>query len=229
MPSFDKNFKFGVDGKQKYMKDRHPVLNEGGSGDRKCKCCDSWLAHWQNNSKSKRAKCVYLGCSADAVHGAHIKFYDMDKGRKLRASWLIPLCAKHNNSNYKKPFYISVKCELIAEKEQRNCGKTAKTANRNKNFEIKVIKKKVKLKCQCNDGLEHYQLNAKSKRKRCAITPCGKPTKKVFLVKSVDGRTDKKLWLVPICSNHEGSNEPLFIESLASLVLPDRCNAKPPT
>lgn len=228
MPKFDKTSKFGVDGKQKYMEDRHPVLNEDGSGVRKCQCCDSWLAHWQNNSKSKRSKCVYLGCNANAVHGAHIKFYEIDKGRKYPKSWLIPLCAKHNNPSHKNPFYVSARCELIAEKAQRKCGKTTKSANRNNNFEIKVIKKAPKPKCKCKDALEHYQLNAKSKRERCAITPCGKPSKEAYLVKSVDARTDKKLWLAPICSKHASSKKPMFIESLASLVLPDRCNAKQP-
>jgi hypothetical protein len=218
LPKFSRNALFGVGGEQKFMDDRHAVQNEAGSGNRKCKCCGSWLSHWQNNARTNRRKCVYLGCGAAPVHGAHVKFIDMDKLRKFPKSWLIPLCAKHNNPGHKNLFYISSTVELVKEKASSKCCKTEKKANKNKNFLMKVIKKKVQLSCSCGTVSEHYTINTGSKRKRCAVTPCGKPTREFAVMRGEDGRAGKGLWIAPVCKKHKSSGDPVFIEGPAWLV-----------
>lgn len=218
MAKYCKDGPFGVDGKQRFMDDRHAVENEGGSGERACKCCDSWLAHWQNNAGSARARCAYLGCSAEARHGAHIKFVDMDKLRKFGKSWLIPLCAKHNNPNHKYPFYIDKTVTLIQEGPAARCGKTVTQANRNRNYEMTMVRSRVDLTCGCKTVSDHYAANCKSSRSRCVVTPCGASTREFGVMKSNDGRTDKGLWIAPVCRAHKSARDPVFIESTAWLV-----------
>ncbi|MEL6479609.1 MAG: hypothetical protein AAFR17_19960 [Pseudomonadota bacterium] len=215
----DKTAKFGLRGEQKYMTDRHPVENEAGSGKRPCKCCDSWIAHWINNSGAKRARCAYLGCGRETEHGAHLRFYDIDKQRFHPGRWLVPLCATHNNPNQKNLFYIDKRCELVKEAKSSKCFRSRTEASRATNFEIVVRDRKPKLACACPDALTHYRLVARSKRARCAAVPCGAEAKTAIGVE-VLGPGRKKLWLAPLCPRHAKLRDPIFIESMAALVDP---------
>lgn len=215
---YGRNAKFGVKGEQPFMEDRHPVVNEKGSGSKSCKCCDSWIAHWINNSGSNRARCVYKGCNSESQDGAHVKFYDIDKQKWETGSWLVPLCKKHNNPNQTNLFYIDKNCELVREAASNKCFKSEKKATKNTNFLVKVKSKDPKVRCACATSLVHYQNTARSTRVRCAVTPCGAVSTKAVAVKSEDKRTDADKWLVPMCDKHAKSPKALWIERPAKLV-----------
>lgn len=218
MPAYSKTGKFGVKAEQSYMDDRDPVENEKGSGARSCKCCDSWLAHWENNARTSRRECVYMGCRAKPAHGAHVKYIDIDKGRKLPKSWIIPLCEKHNNPGHKNPFYIDKTVELVPEGSGSKCFRSSKQATKDSNFYMRVVRRKITLKCDCATLSDHYQVNSKSKRRRCVVTPCGKQTREFGVLQSADKRTDSNLWIAPVCRTHKKWPEPFYLENAAWLV-----------
>ena len=213
---------FGVKSEQKWMTDRHAFQNEAGSGKDKITCCDSWIDHWKNQTGSKRARCAYLGCSKETEHGAQIRFYDTDKMRFLRTRWMIPLCPSHNHPSRKNLFYIDKRCELAPHGKTGKCFKTAPAANKNKNFCVKVRKKKPKLSCTCASPLDHYHANADSKRTRCLASPCGKPAQFVVSIRSEDGRRKVDNHLALLCKAHHATTDAFFIESTGYLVVPGK-------
>lgn len=90
------------------------VININNTSDHTCRC-DSWLAHWENYSKSPlNRSCYVLGCTNKPEVGAHVKKYhssnqsgyfmsslglgaSVQKHHLLDQKWyIIPLCQGHN-------------------------------------------------------------------------------------------------------------------------------------
>jgi len=98
---------------------RYGWKNKGGTCDREC-TCGAWKTHWENFSKRKFNKqllCSSEGCDDEAKHGAHV-FHSSAEDLK---EWIVPLCAKCNNSNNKKLFNLKIGTILVNANKGETC------------------------------------------------------------------------------------------------------------
>lgn len=62
-----------------------------------CKCCNTWLEHWEKHKKTKAYKCMHCdeNCEDTPLVGAHVQ-----KIAKTDKKWyIIPFCQKCNKSD----------------------------------------------------------------------------------------------------------------------------------
>ena len=162
----------------------------------------------------------YLTCNADAVHGAHIQQADKTGTRLVGKTYIVPLCAKHNNPSRKKPFYIDKNCEWIQETKKEKCKTVGLDVQMNNYFFLKVGEQKTKPRCGCADHSQHYYLVSRSKRVRCAAMPCRNKATQVAPMKSLDKRTDRDRWLAPLCKKHGKKGTEIYVERSTIMVSP---------
>lgn len=219
-----KNTGFGIDGCQKEYSDRDPVVNQVGSSNSPRCGCGSWLNHWRLYAVSDRAKCVYMGCSSEAAHGAHVQFATKH-GNSFSGrgpAYIVPLCAKHNNPNHKGPFFISVSCELVDEKAREECSTAEYRLNKQNYFHMRIARASGRIRCGCTDLWSHYEIVAKSKRQRCVAIECGRDAIKAVPMRSLDRRTDRDAWIAPVCAVHARQGSEIFIKRKAPVANPKR-------
>ncbi len=69
------------------------VRNAKNTSGNRCNCCDSWIAHWANNSRTEALKCSVAGCKeTSGIIGGHVVkvgVTDIDQ-------YIVPLCQSHN-------------------------------------------------------------------------------------------------------------------------------------
>ncbi len=202
-----KEVAFGVSGEQdpELYETRWPVVNLKRTSDDTCTCCDGWIHHWANNTRSVRGRCAYLGCGSKTKHGAHIKFYQVgpNKTGMIGAQYIIPLCPSHNHPSRDKPFFVE-NILAVPLKKTSKCRKSPPPAvDKNNNFYVEVTAIEKTVKCACGTAERHYRTAAKSKRVQCAAVRCGTPFEVIARVLWKDGRANKEeRWLIPLCDSH---------------------------
>jgi hypothetical protein len=91
------------------MHSHYLVRNLKSTSGRAC-ACGSWIQHWRNETGSKRQLCAALGCTRDAIHGAHVYLLD---NRHDWSWWIVPLCASCNHWRNDREMYIDCRVELV--------------------------------------------------------------------------------------------------------------------
>ena len=92
---------------------------KGSSRLPKCKC-GSWIKHWEKFSGKTRDKCSVVGCTEDAMKGAHIEFVDGNISRW----YIMPVCESHNPPTNEEvtvksnTVFVPVRKDLTCEKSK---------------------------------------------------------------------------------------------------------------
>lgn len=225
---FDENLIYGDDSQyQKYKGLNVDVwANEQWTSEDANKCCTGWARHWMNARGVDKAKCAYRGCTQSGTYenpkkivGAHVVRYDMKAKKWTKGVLIIPLCKNHNNFNRREAFYIKKEIKPVKLKSSGACKKFSSAASADTNYRVVVVKRQAKLDCKCPTGLEHYNRAQNASRGKCAATPCSTRADTVAVV-NIFGYG--KAWLVPLCSAHSKTSDPVFIERRAYLLEPGK-------
>ncbi|WP_411823360.1 hypothetical protein [Leptospira sp. 'Mane'] len=70
------------------------ITNRKDVSEEICECCDSWMAHWENNYGEDTENCSVNFCKNKAEVGAHVGIVDDE----FEDIYIIPLCKSHNSS-----------------------------------------------------------------------------------------------------------------------------------
>lgn len=225
---------YGLGGTQKVYKDRHPVQNHEGSSKRPKCGCGSWLNHWKiyTGNEKRDPACFYMGCSKPGKHGAHVRFVKIDKTKKNKKgefipkpygqSFIIPMCEKHNNPQFKAAFFIAKDRWAVDDKAREECKTATYRLNRQNYFRMKVISLSGKPKCGCPSYFQHYRNVSGSGRQRCVAMECGKSASLAVAMRSTDGRTDYDKWMAPVCRGHARAGKEIYIKRHADVVTPKK-------
>jgi len=102
---------------------RYNWKNKCGTSDKKCNC-GPWKAHWEKFSKEKfdeqlcsNEECPDKAKRRKAEHGAHV----IHSGANDRKEWIVPLCAKCNNTENTEPFDLRVGTILVWANKGETC------------------------------------------------------------------------------------------------------------
>lgn len=101
------------------------VWNVESTTDETCKCCKSWLAHWQNATESKTVVCSVSGCNCNnelEIVGAHVVKSPEDR-KDIKGCFIIPLCKEHNHFSNDGSIKIHKHTKLIVTKKLPTCEK----------------------------------------------------------------------------------------------------------
>ena len=89
------------------------VRHKGGTGDRSCRKCRSWISHWEILSCEIRGKCSRYGCSKAATEGAHVC---ISRTRNKR-EWIVLTCSSCNPPYSTDEFRIVKKTRLVTARQ----------------------------------------------------------------------------------------------------------------
>ena len=90
------------------------VQNVSGSAGHSPPKYRTWIQYYRSQFKIKHAlTCAEFYCTRTDIHGAHINKYYFNYIKAYHKTYIIPLCPKHNNPNFKQSFYIKYNTKLL--------------------------------------------------------------------------------------------------------------------
>ena len=100
------------------------VKNVRGTSEKSCPC-GSWLNHWKRFSGKTVSSICAVACLDDATVGGHVH----KEGSSDRATYIIPLCDKHNQETQAMEIDES-KTPLVSANVSETCGKNQSKTSR---------------------------------------------------------------------------------------------------
>ena len=85
------------------------AVNIPGMENVECKCCGSWLKHWEKHSGGIPGKCRSCG-KDDAEVGGHVKRFMNDNGR----IYIVPMCRKCSSAEKKLDSFLVTQKDFIS-------------------------------------------------------------------------------------------------------------------
>ena len=93
------------------------IKNVSGSAGHQPPKYRTWIQYYRSQYKIKhKLTCSYYYCNRQDVHGAHVNKYLLNitiSNIFYPKTYIIPLCPKHNNPNFKQAFYIKNNTKLL--------------------------------------------------------------------------------------------------------------------
>ncbi len=80
--------------------------------------CGTALNHWKNNTGNKTPNCSIKGCTEKSNVGGHVINCH---GNAFKSIFIIPLCNKHNNTNFTDCFEIQASIKPAIAKKTIYC------------------------------------------------------------------------------------------------------------
>jgi hypothetical protein len=94
------------------------VRNVSGTGGDRPTCgCGSWLAHWENNTGSRRRTCMAVGCANPIEVGAHVRVVGGPA-----TVYIVGLCLACNIHHNRDPFQLDSRSGGVDRRRTTNCG-----------------------------------------------------------------------------------------------------------